>query len=169
VAARHKAPASLHILTSGGFFAAKADAPRPDISTPAALRSTLLQAKSVAWSDSASGVYIQSTMPKRLGIADQGMAKGHKIPATPVGQIVASGQAQIGLQPLGALKTVRGIQILGLVPDSLQKVTPFSAGIVTGSAHRADARALLAFLTSAQARTTIRQSGLEPVAQGSGR
>lgn len=143
--------------------AVKAGAPTPNIATPDALRSTLLTAKSVAWSDSASGVYIQSAMLDRLGIADQVRPKGRMIPATPVGKIVAEGQADIGFQQLSELKPVKGIRIVGLLPDTLQKVTPFSAGVVAYSPHQAEARALIAYLASPKAHRQIRDSGLEPV------
>lgn len=145
--------------------AVRAGAPVPDIATPEALRATLLHAKSVAWSDSASGVYIQSTLLDRLGIADQVRPKGRMIPATPVGEIVASGQAEIGFQQLSELKPVKGIRIVGLLPDALQKVTKFSGGVVAYSPHQAGARALLSYLSSPQADAAIRASGLEPASR----
>ncbi|KQU58831.1 ABC transporter substrate-binding protein [Sphingomonas sp. Leaf339] len=142
--------------------AVRAGAPIPNIATPDALRATLLNAKSIAWSDSASGVYIQSTMLDRLGIADRVRPKGRMIPATPVGEIVARGEADIGFQQLSELKPVKGIRIVGLLPDSLQKVTAFSGGIVAYSPHQAEARALLTYLSSPKADAAIRASGLEP-------
>ncbi|NWK98977.1 ABC transporter substrate-binding protein [Sphingobium lactosutens] len=145
--------------------AIKAGAPIPDISTPQALRATLIAAKSVAWSDSASGVYIQTTMLDKLGVADQVRPKGRMIPATPVGEIVASGQAEIGFQQLSELKPVKGIRIIGLLPDSLQKVTAFSGGIVAYSSRQQPARALLDYLSSSKADAVIRESGLEPASR----
>lgn len=142
--------------------AVRAGAPVPDISTPDALRATLTAAKSVAWSDSASGVYIQTTMLARLGIADQVTPKGRMIPATPVGEIVARGDAEIGFQQLSELKPVKGIRIVGLLPDSLQKVTVFSGGVVAYSPRQREARALLTYLSSPSADAAIRASGLEP-------
>lgn len=149
--------------------AVRAGAPVPDIATPEALRATLLNAKSVAWSDSASGVYIQSTMLDRLGIAAQVRAKGRMIPATPVGEIVAHGEAEVGFQQLSELKTVKGIRIVGLLPDSLQKTTAFSGGVVAYSTHQAQARALLSYLSSPQADAAIRASGLEPASRKASR
>lgn len=145
--------------------AVRAGAPLPDIATPDAVRATLLHAKSVAWSDSASGVYIQTTMLDRLGIADQVRPKGRMIPATPVGEIVAQGQAELGFQQLSELKPVKGIRIVGMLPESLQKVTPFSAGVVAYSPHPDEARALIAYLASPRAYAIIRDSGLEPASQ----
>jgi len=145
--------------------AVKDGAPIPDISTADAVRTTLLNAKSVAWSDSASGVYIHTTMLDRLGVADQVRPKGRMIPATPVGEIVARGEAEIGFQQLSELKPVKGIRIVGLLPDSLQKVTPFSGGIVAYSPQPGTARALLDYLSSPKAYGIIRESGLEPASQ----
>lgn len=145
--------------------AVRAGAAMPDISTTDAVRATLLHAKSVAWSDSASGVYIQSTMLDRLGIADQVRPKGRMIPATPVGMIVANGDAELGFQQLSELKPVKGIRIVGLLPDALQKVTTFSAGMVSYSTQPGEARALIAYLSSPRAFPIIRDSGLEPAAQ----
>jgi molybdate transport system substrate-binding protein len=146
-------------------IAVKAGAPVPDISTPEALRDTLIAAKSVAWSDSASGVYIQTIMLDKLGIADQVRPKGRMIPATPVGEIVASGQAEIGFQQLSELQPVKGIRIIGLLPDPLQKVTAFSGGIVSYSSRQQLARALLDYLSSSKADAVIRASGLEPASR----
>jgi len=145
--------------------AVRAGAVVPDISTTDGVRATLLHAKSVVWSDSASGVYIQSIMLDRLGIADQVRPKGRMIPATPVGTIVARGDAELGFQQLSELKPVKGIRIVGLLPDALQKVTAFSAGMVSYSTHQGEARALIAYLSSPRAFPIIRDSGLEPVAQ----
>lgn len=145
--------------------AVKAGAPVPDISTVEALRATLVNAKSVAWSDSASGVYIQTTLLQKMGITDQVRPKGRMIPATPVGEIVARGDAEIGFQQLSELKPVKGIRIVGLLPESLQKVTPFSAGVVSYSHDKAGAQALISYLSSSKADATIRASGLEPAAR----
>lgn len=145
--------------------AVRQGAPAPDISTPAALRQALIAAPSIAWSDSASGVYIQTTMLDRLGVADIVRPKGRMIPATPVGEIVARGEAQIGFQQLSELKPIKGIRIVGLVPDELQKVTAFSGGIVANSPRQQAARALLDFLSSSRAEAAIRTSGMEPATQ----
>lgn len=149
--------------------AVKDGAPLPDISTVAALRATLLNAKSVAWSDSASGVYIQTVMLDRMGIADQVKAKGRMVPATPVGEIVARGEAEIGFQQLSELKMVKGIRVVGLLPPELQKVTAFSGGVVSYSEQQPQARALLAYLASAGAQDAIRATGLESAPSGAAR
>jgi molybdate transport system substrate-binding protein len=146
--------------------AVKTGAPRPDISTPDALKRALLAAKTIAYSDSASGVYVSSEMFAKLGIADEMKDKARKIPATPVGEIVAHGDAEIGFQQMSELKPVAGIDIVGPLPDELQKVTVFSAGIATVSKEPDAGKALIKFLVSPAARAEIVKSGLEPIASG---
>jgi molybdate transport system substrate-binding protein len=146
--------------------AVKAGAPKPDISTPDALKRALLAAKTIAYSDSASGVYVSTEMFAKLGIADAMKDKARKIPATPVGEIVAHGDAEIGFQQMSELKPVAGIDIVGPLPAELQKVTVFSAGIATVSKEPDAGKALIKFLISPEARTEIVKSGLEPIAPG---
>jgi molybdate transport system substrate-binding protein len=144
--------------------AVKAGAPKPDISSPEALKRALLAAKSIAYSDSASGVYISTEMFEKLGLADTMKDKAKKIPATPVGEIVARGEAELGFQQISELKPVQGIDIVGPLPDDLQKLTVFSAGIATVSKEPEAGKALIKFLTSPAARDAIVKSGLEPIA-----
>src|ERR1700682_982960 len=84
-------------------IAVRAGAPKPDISSVDALKRTLLSAKSVAYSDSASGVYVSTELFSRLGIAEEMNGKAKMIPATPVGEIVAQGDAEIGFQQISEL------------------------------------------------------------------
>jgi molybdate transport system substrate-binding protein len=114
-------------------IAIRSGAPKPDISTIDSLRTTLLNAKSIAYSDSASGVYVSTELFRRLAIADQVTGKSRMIPAEPVGLVVARGEAEIGFQQISELKPIPGIELVGPLPDELQKITIFSAGIVTGS------------------------------------
>jgi len=141
----------------------KAGAPKPDISSAEAVKRALLAAKSVAYSDSASGVYVSTEMFARLGIADAMKDKARKIPATPVGEIVARGEAEIGLQQISELKPVPGIDIVGPLPPELQKITVFSAGIATVSREPDAGRALIRFLASSAAHDAIVNSGMEPI------
>jgi molybdate transport system substrate-binding protein len=144
--------------------AVKAGAPKPDISSAAAVKQALLAAKSIAYSDSASGVYISTEMFQRLGIADQVAGKARMIPATPVGEIVAKGEAELGFQQIAELKPVPGIDLVGPLPPELQQVTLYSAGIVAGSHDPAAAKALIDFLASPAAVPAIAATGLEPTA-----
>jgi molybdate transport system substrate-binding protein len=145
-------------------IAVKAGAPKPDIGSSDALKRALLAAKSIAYSDSASGVYVSTEMFGKLGIADDMKSKAKMIPATPVGEIVARGEAEIGFQQISELKPVSGIDIVGPLPDELQKITVFSAGIATAAKEPEAGKALIKFLASPAARDTIVKSGLDPIA-----
>ena len=147
-------------------IAVKSGAPKPDISSADSLKRALLAAKSVAYSDSASGVYVSTELFQKLGIADQMKDKARKIPATPVAEIVARGDAEIGFQQISELKPIAGIDIVGPLPDDLQKITVFSAGIASVSKEPEAGKALIKFLASPAARAEIIRSGLEPIAAG---
>jgi molybdate transport system substrate-binding protein len=144
-------------------IAVKSGAPKPDISSADSIKRALLAAKSIAYSDSASGAYVSTEMFAKLGIADQMKDKARKIPATPVGEIVAHGDAEIGFQQISELKPVAGIDIVGPLPDELQKITVYSAGIATVSKEPDAGKALIRFLASSAARDTLVKSGLDPI------
>jgi molybdate transport system substrate-binding protein len=142
----------------------KAGAPAPEIGTVAAFKKTLLGAKSIAYSDSASGVYIETEMYKKLGIESQVASKSKRILGNPVGEVVAKGDAEIGFQQMSELKPIPGITIVGPIPAEVQRVTVFSAGVVASSKHKDYARALINFLASPQVCPVIVEDALEPTA-----
>jgi molybdate transport system substrate-binding protein len=148
-------------------LAVRAGAPKPDIRSVDAFRTALLDAKSIAYSDSASGVYISTVLFQRLGIADQVRSKSREIKSERVGNVVARGEAEIGFQQVSELLPVPGIDFVGPIPDEVQKVTVFSAGIAT-TAKKPDtaARALVRYFASARAIPAIVRSGLEPMTAG---
>jgi molybdate transport system substrate-binding protein len=92
--------------------------------------------------------------------------KARMIPATPVGEIVARGEAEIGFQQISELMPVKGIDIVGQLPAEVQKITVFSAGVSTTSKEPDAAKALIKFLASAQAAPTLIKAGLEPIHGG---
>jgi molybdate transport system substrate-binding protein len=143
--------------------AVRAGAPRPDISTVDGLKTALLNAKSIAYSDSASGVYVSTELYQRLGIADQVTSKSRMIPAEPVGLVIARGEAEIGFQQISELKPIAGIDLLGRLPAEVQKITVFSAGIVVGAKEPDAAKTLITFLSSPAAASAITDTGLEPM------
>jgi molybdate transport system substrate-binding protein len=147
-------------------IAVKSGAPKPDISSADAVKRALLATKTIAYSDSASGVYVSTEMFEKLGIADAMKDKARKIPATPVGEIVARGDAEIGFQQVSELLPVQGIDIVGQLPSELQKVTVFSAGIASVSKAPDAGRALIKFLASPTASAVIIKSGMEPIPAG---
>jgi len=158
------ADSRVELVKSGIGIAVKAGAPHPDISSAETIKRVLLAAKSIAYSDSASGVYVSTAMFQKLGIAEEMKNKARKIPATPVGEIVAHGDAEIGFQQISELKPVQGIDIVGPLPEELQQLTVFSAGIATVSKEPDAGKALIKFLASPAARDEIVKSGMEPIA-----
>jgi molybdate transport system substrate-binding protein len=135
----------------------------PDISSVDAFKRALENAKSIAYSDSASGVYIETVIYPKLGISEAVKAKSRAIPADPVGEVVARGDADLGFQQLSELKPVKGIDLLGPIPAEVQKVTTFTAAIAANAKEREAGEALIAFLAAPDAADAIRKSGMEPV------
>jgi molybdate transport system substrate-binding protein len=150
------------LARSGIAMAVRAGAPKPDISSVDSFKRTLLAAKSIAYSDSASGVYLSTELFPRLGIADQIKGKSRMISTEPVGKVIARGEAEIGFQQMSELLPVPGIDIVGSLPPAIQKITVFSAGIVAGSKNQEAAKALLRYLTSPSAAPFITKTGMEP-------
>lgn len=157
-----RADSRVALVQSKMAMAVKAGAPKPDIGTLDALKRTLLAAKSIAYSDSASGVYLSTELFPKLGIADQIKSKCRKIEADPVGGVVASGEVEIGFQQISELIPVKGIDIVGELPPGAQRITVFAAGIPVTSTQPEAARALIQWLASPAAHAAIKKSGLEP-------
>jgi molybdate transport system substrate-binding protein len=157
------ADSRVDLVRSGIGIAVRAGAPRPDISSVDALTHTFLQAKSIAYSGSVSGLYLTTELFQRLGIADQVMGKSRRIDRERVGAVVARGEAEIGVQQISELLPVPGIDYVGPLPPEVQRVTVFSAGVTAGSRNADAARALIRFLASPEAASAVKKSGLEPI------
>jgi Tol biopolymer transport system component/ABC-type molybdate transport system substrate-binding protein len=143
-------------------MAVRAGVPKPDIASVEQFRRVLLEATSIGYSESASGVYISTRLFQKLGIAAQVGGKARAISGRPVAEAVARGEVEIGFQQISELLPVDGITFVGPIPDTVQSITTFSAAITAASQSRATAQQLVAYLSSAQARETIRRTGLEP-------
>jgi molybdate transport system substrate-binding protein len=151
---------------SGVAIAVKAGAPKPDISTPDALKQTLLKANSIAYSEpsagGASGVYFAKLL-ERMGIAEQ-MKPRTKYP--PAGgfsaELLLSGEAELAVQQTPELLHVAGVEIVGFLPGDLNLVTEFAAAIMADSKNTATGKALIDSLRSPQAAAVFRSKGLEP-------
>lgn len=141
----------------------RAGAAKPTIGTVDDLKETLLKAKSVAYSDSASGVYIQDQLFKRLGIESPLQAKAKRVPKIPVASVVASGDYELGFQQVAELLPVPGVTFVGKIPESVQSVTRYAAGIPVGAEHPQQATALLAYLASPAAQSTVTATGLDSI------
>ena len=138
-------------------------ATKPDIGSADGLRQALLHARSIAYSDSASGVYIERELFKKLGIEDQVKSKAKMIPRIPVASVVASGDYEIGFQQVSELLPVKGTTFAGKIPESLQSVTRFAAGIPVNAEHPKEAKALLDYLASPGVQAEVKSTGLDPI------
>jgi len=141
--------------------AVRKGAKQPDIASPEALKRALIAASSVAHSKTGlSGLYFPTVLA-RLGIAD---AMQSKIvipdPGTAVGEVVAKGDAEIGIQQISELLPVAGIEIIGPLPEPLQKITTFSGGVLRAAKEPSLAEALLKFV-AAESPRLLKQKGLE--------
>ena len=150
------------LARSGIGIAVRKGASKPDIGSPDALKQALLAAKSVAHSKTGmSGIYFPTVLA-RLGITD---AMQSKIvmpePGTPVGEVVAKGGAELGVQQISELLPVAGVEVVGPLPATLQKITIFSAGILSAAKEPDAARALVKFVAK-EARPLLGPKGLEP-------
>jgi len=150
------------LARSGIGVAVRKGAPKPDIGSPDALRRALLAAKSVAHSKTGmSGIYFPTVLA-RLGIAEEMKPKiVTPEPGTPVGEVVAKGGAEIGVQQISELLPVAGIEIVGPLPAALQRITIFSAGVLTAAKEPEAAGALVQFVATAS-RPLLKDKGLEP-------
>jgi molybdate transport system substrate-binding protein len=143
--------------------AVRAGAPKPDISTVDALRHALLTARSIAYSASASGVYVSTELYKRLGIEADVSAKSRRILSERVATIVARGEAEIGFQQISEIIGIPGAELVGPLPAEVQQVTVFSAGVLTNARQPQAAAELIQFLASADAAETVASTGLDPI------
>ena len=145
----------------------RAGAAKPDIGSVNAFRSTLLAAKSIAYSDSGSGTYLSTTLFPKLGVADQVASKSQKVRGPPSGEpvaaVVARGEAEIGFQQVSELIHVPGVTFVGSIPAELQPGFSF-AGVLTTTARQPEAAsALIGFLGSPEAASAISKAGLTPL------
>lgn len=162
--ARGKAVAEsrIDLACSGIGIAVRKGARKPDIASPDALKHALMAAKSVAHSKTGmSGIYFPTVLA-RLGIAE---AMQRKIvipdPGTPVGEVVARADAELGVQQISELLPVAGVEVVGPLPEPLQKITTFTAAVLAGAKERDAAKSLLEFI-AARARPLLAGKGLEP-------
>jgi len=152
----------IDLVRSSIAMAVRSGADRPDISTIDQLTRTLLQARTIGYSSSASGTYLVTELFPRLGVADAVRSR-LKVSEGAVGPLIASGEVDIGFQQLSELLPVPGIEIVGPLPAAAQRVTVFSAAIVRNAKSPEAARALLLFYASEAAAPLIRRTGLEPL------
>jgi molybdate transport system substrate-binding protein len=157
------ADSRVELARSSIGMAVRRGAAKPDISSVEALTRTLLQAKSIAYSASVSGMYLSQELFQRLGIAEQVLPKSRRIDRERVGAVVARGEAELGFQQISELLPEPGIDYVGPLPPGVQRVSVFSAGVAANSRQPAKARALIRLLASPEAADIVAKTGLEPI------
>jgi len=146
-------------------IAAKAGAPKPDITTVEALKKTLLAARSIVYADPAkgglSGVVFARAL-ERLGIVDQMKGKTILVPGAQASDMVAKGEAELGVGQASEIVPVAGVQLVGPLPGELASMTRFTAAVGSASKSADAAKAFIDFLTGPQAAPKLRAKGFEP-------
>ena len=138
----------------------RAGARKPDIATVEAVKRTLLAARSLGYSDGPSGAYVGALL-HRLGIADA-MSRKSRLTSGPVAELVANGEAEVGIQQIVAILPVKGAELVGPLPSELQNVIVYTAGVSTSAKNPDGARAFIGFMTTPEIATIIRARGMEP-------
>ena len=143
--------------------AVRAGAPKPDISTVEAFKRALLNARSIAHTvHGASGMYVPVLL-ERLGIAEQMKSRIVTRQGGYIGGVVAAGEAEIAVQQIVELLAVPGIDLVGPLPDEIQKVFETAAGIFAASKQPAAAQAMLRYFLAPANAGVFREKGLEQV------
>jgi molybdate transport system substrate-binding protein len=141
--------------------AVRAGAPKPDISSPEALKKTLLAAKSIGISTGPSGVYLTGLFDK-MGILAELKAKFRTPPSgAAIGELVAKGEAELGFQQVSELIHYPGIQYVGPLPAAVQQTTVFAGGVHTGAREPDAARDFLRFLSAPEHAALLQKHGLD--------
>ena len=144
---------------------ARAGAPKPDISSVDAFKHTLLTARSIVYADpakgGASGVYFAHVLD-RLGIAEQLKGKTMLVPGAQAAEVVARGDAELGIAQASEIVPVAGAQLVGPLPGELASMTVFTAGIGAATKSPGAAKALIEFLTGPEATSRLKTKGFEP-------
>lgn len=162
IAAGHLQAGRVDLVRSGVAACVREGAPAPDLSSEASVKAALLAADKISYSTGPSGVALQKLF-ERWGIAEAMAAKTVQAPpGVPVASLVAKGEVALGFQQLSELLHVPGIAIVGGLPEPIQIVTVFSAGIPVNAPRAETVRALLAFMTSPDAAEAKRRQGMSP-------
>jgi molybdate transport system substrate-binding protein len=160
------APGSIaNVVATPVAVAVRAGAPKPDISSADALKRALLAAKSIVYADpakgGASGVHFAHVVDQ-LGIAEQLKSRTILVPGAQAADVVAKGEAEIGIGQASEIVPVSGAQLVGPLPGELGSVTEFTAGIGAGSKASEAAKSLILFLTGPAAAPVFKSKGLQP-------
>jgi molybdate transport system substrate-binding protein len=143
----------------------KEGAPKPNISTVEKFKQALLAAKSVAYIDPASGgssgIYIDKLLVK-LGIADQIRPKAKLKKGGHVADFIVSGEAELGIHQISEIVPVKGVTLVGPLPNEIQNTTTYAAGLSASAKNKAAAKALIKTLSGPAAAAVLKSKGMEP-------
>ena len=154
----------IDLVRSSTGMAVKEGADIPDISTTELFIKTLVDAESIGYSASASGTYLSTVLWPRMQLWETLEPKSTRVLSERVASVVARGELEIGFQQISEILPVEGVSFAGAIPDELQKVTTFSAGILNKASAPEHAKRLLARLSSVELAPQIEATGLSPVA-----
>jgi molybdate transport system substrate-binding protein len=144
---------------------ARANAPKPDIGSVDALKHALQSAKSIVYADPAkgglSGVYFARLLD-RLGLADQMKSKTILVPGAQSAEVVAKGEAELGVGQASEIVGVKGAQLVGPLPGDLGLVTVFTGGMSAATKSPDAAKALLQYFAAPAAAALLKAKGFEP-------
>jgi len=143
-------------------IAVKAGRAHPDISSEAALRTALTQARAVAYSRIGASGILFAQLIARLGIAHIVNAHAVIIPSGLTAERIVADEADLAVQQISELKQVAGIEVVGPIPHELQVPAVFSAGRMAITDEADQSEQLLVFLRSPEAAAVLREAGLEP-------
>jgi molybdate transport system substrate-binding protein len=143
----------------------KEGAPKPDVSTVEAFKQALLAAKSVAYIDPASGgssgIYIDKLLVK-LGIADQIKPKAKLKKGGYVADLIASGEAELGIHQISEIVPVKGVTLVGPLPKEIQSTTTYAAGLSASARDKDAAEELTKYLSGPDAAAVLKSKGMSP-------
>ncbi|WP_185633839.1 substrate-binding domain-containing protein [Burkholderia sp. Bp9012] len=142
----------------------RAGGPRPDIATVEAFRQTMLDAKSISYSDEGATALYLSGMFERLGIAEAMKGKTKLARGGTAVQLVAAGTSELGITVINAIPLSPGVDLLGSLPPGLEHHVDYAAGMAAASTQQEAARAWLDFLKTPAAVAVIKAKGLQAVA-----
>ena len=162
------AGARIDLARTGIGIAVRKGAPKPDVTTPEALKHALLAAKSVGHASPAGGSITGGhimRMFEKLGIADQ-IAPKTKLsmggPNSRVSVLVSSGEAEIGIQQASELLSNPDVEVIGMLPRPFQQTTVYAAALTTGAKEPDAARAMIRALATPEAMALYKAKGLGP-------